>query len=66
MAPHGKRRMSAPHRQSAWMMLGQLLSSLSPPSDDEPWAVVYDVGSPPDPPVAWTISMSKTPRGQTS
>lgn len=45
------------------MMLGQLLSLLtSSPSEDEPWEAVYEVGSPPDPPVACTISILKTPR----
>lgn len=44
------------------MMLGQLLSFVIDLLSTEPVEFVYDVGSPPEPPVARTISIVKMPR----
>jgi hypothetical protein len=44
------------------MMLGQLLSLVTLPLSAEPDEVVYEVGNPPEPPVAWTIFIMNVPK----
>lgn len=59
--PVGIRRMSAPQRHKAWMILGQLLSLEISPFIPEPTEVVYGVGRAPVTPVARTMSIVNEP-----